>query len=109
MSSKRLLRINQKMQQHMDSGKIQGRDLSAWTRAGPTKYFSASGGLRSTAPDFLRLEQMFAKGAFGWGGAFGTLSWTDPKEELTAVLMLQQSHQSTQYDFGNAVRQAIID
>jgi CubicO group peptidase (beta-lactamase class C family) len=146
---------------------IQDRDLSAWTRKGPTKYFSASGGLRSTAPDFLRLEQMFAnggelfgnrllgprtiemmasnhvgdlfggldgaqrgsgfgytvsvvldpiaanshraKGAFGWGGAFGTVSWTDPKEELTAVLMLQQPHLSTQYDFGNAIRQAIID
>ena len=29
-------------------------------------------------------------GAFGWGGAFGTRSWTDPEEELTAVLMLQQ-------------------
>lgn len=146
---------------------IQGRDLSAWTQRGPTKYFSASGGLRSTAPDFLRLEQMFAnggelfgnrllsprtiemmasnhvgdlfggmdgsqpgsgfgytvsvlldpiaanshraKGAFGWGGAFGTQSWTDPKEQLTAVLMLQQPHLSTQYDFGNAIRQAIID
>ena len=146
---------------------IHGRDLSAWAGRGPTKYFSASGGLRSTAPDFLCLEQMFAnggelfgnrllsprtiemmtsnhvgdlfggmdgsqpgsgfgytvsvvldpiaanshraKGAFGWGGAFGTVSWTDPKEELTAVLMLQQPHQSTQYDFGNAIRQAIID
>ena len=50
-----------------------------------------------------------AKGAFGWGGAFGTQSWTDPKEELTAVLMLQQPHLSTQYDFGNAVWQAIIE
>ncbi len=146
---------------------IKDRDLSAWTKRGPTKYFSASGGLSSTAGDFLRFEQMLAnggklfgnqllsprsienmasnhvgdlfggmagnqpgsgfgytvsvvldpiaanshraKGAFGWGGAFGTQSWTDPGEELTAVLMLQQPHQSTQYDFGNAVQQAIID
>jgi CubicO group peptidase (beta-lactamase class C family) len=146
---------------------IRGRNMGAWARRGPTKYFSASGGLQSTAADFLRLEQMFCNGgelfgnrllsprtvrnmasnhvgelfkgtdgtqagngfgytvsvvmdpvaansrrsmgAFGWGGAFGTQSWTDPQEELTAVLMLQQPYQSAQYDFGNAVQQAIID
>ncbi len=133
---------------------------------GPTKYFSASGGLTSTCRDFLHFEQMFAgggslfgerllsprtiammtanqtgdlfkglygaqngmgfgftvsvvldpvaadsrrsKGAFGWGGAFGTQSWTDPGDDLTAVIMLQQPHQGAQYDFGNAVQQAII-
>ena len=48
-------------------------------------------------------------GAFGWGGAFGTQSWTDPEEELTAVIMLQQPFRPAQYDFGNAVRQAIIE
>lgn len=146
---------------------IQGRDFSARAGRGPTKYFSASGGLSSTAEDYLRLEQMFvnggellgnrllsprsvemmasnqigdlyrgfsrtqegmgygytvavvldpitsnsrrSKGAFGWGGAFGTQSWTDPQEELTAVIMLQQPFGGAQYDFGNAVRQAIID
>ena len=30
-------------------------------------------------------------GAFGWGGAFGTVSWTDPAQEITAVLMVQQA------------------
>lgn len=146
---------------------IHDRDLPAWVARGPTKFFSASGGLSSTAGDYLRLEQMFAnggvlfgnrllsprsvemmasnqvgdlyrgfsrtqsgmgfgytvavvldpitsnsrrsKGAFGWGGAFGTMSWTDPKEKLTAVIMLQQPFGPAQYDFGNAVRQAIID
>ena len=48
-------------------------------------------------------------GAFGWGGAFGTRSWTDPEEELTAVLMLQQPNNAARYDFDNAVQQAIID
>lgn len=48
-------------------------------------------------------------GAFGWGGAFGTISWSDPKEELTAVIMLQQPHLPTHYEFENAIRQAIID
>lgn len=50
-----------------------------------------------------------SEGAFGWGGAWGTRSYTDPKEELTAVLMLQQPHRRTQYNFENAVRQAIIE
>jgi CubicO group peptidase (beta-lactamase class C family) len=48
-------------------------------------------------------------GAFGWGGAFGTRTWSDPEEELTGVLFLQQPHRRTQYDFENAVQQAIID
>ena len=49
------------------------------------------------------------KGAFGWGGAFGTISWTNPENELVAVIMLQQPHGPTQSDFGKAVRQAIIE
>lgn len=145
---------------------IQGRDMSRWAKRGPTKYFSASGGLSSTAEDYLRFEQMLANkgalfgnrlisaqsvetmtsnqvgdlysglyrnqsgvgfgytvaivldraaskgsrsvGAFGWGGAFGTRSWTDPAEELTGVIMLQQPHQPTLNEFEFAVRQAII-
>ena len=49
------------------------------------------------------------KGAFGWGGAFGTMSWTDPENELVAVIMLQQPHGGTHRDFGQAVWKAIID
>ena len=114
----------------------------------PTKYFSGSAGLVSTARDYLHFEQilvnqgelfgnrllkpesvemmssdragdLFGKaakggsgmafgytvavtanptlakngqsaGAFGWGGAAGTSSWTDPKEELAVVIMVQQ-------------------
>lgn len=145
---------------------IQGRDLSRWAGRGPTQYFSASGGLSSTAEDYLRFEQMLANqgalfgnrlispqsvktmttnqvgdlysglyrnqsgvgfgytvaialdrsgskrsrsyGAFGWGGAFGTRSWTDPAAELTGVIMLQQPHQATLNEFEYAVGQAII-
>ena len=141
--------------------------LKGW---GPTKYFSASGGLSSAAEDYLHFEQMLlgggelfghrllratsvnmmtrnqvgdlysgltgrkkgnkgmgfgytvavtldsdaaanhrAKGAFGWGGAFGTMSWTDPRNELVAVIMLQQPHGRTRSDFGKAVREAIVE
>ena len=146
---------------------IDGRDMSRFFDRPPTKYFSASGGLSSTAEDYLKFEQMLVNGgelfgnrllsprsvrmmssnqigelykgfsrtqegmgfgytvgvtvdpiasnarrsagAFGWGGAFGTRSWTDPEEELTAVIMLQQPFAPAQYDFENAVQQAIID
>ncbi|MEM7366489.1 MAG: serine hydrolase domain-containing protein [Pseudomonadota bacterium] len=145
---------------------IHGRDMSRWRR-GPTRYFSASGGLSSTAEDFLRFEQMLVhqgtlfgkriisagavdmmssnqvadlyrglygnqegggfgytvgvtlaeadgeprrrQGAFGWGGAFGTRSWTDPALELTAVIMLQQPHRQTQADFERAVYEAVVE
>ena len=59
--------------------------------------------------DPIAADSRRSAGAFGWGGAFGTRSWTDPAEELTGVLMLQQPHPGAQYDFDNAVQQAIID
>ena len=127
-------------------------------------YFSGSYGLKSTAEDYLRFEQMLVnggelfgnrllsprtvrmmasnqtkelfsetaegrgfgytvaisenpivadqrrtQGAFGWGGALGTRSWSDPVEKLTAVLLIQQPVPQVQNDFENAVQQAIID
>lgn len=145
---------------------MKGGDWAKLKGWGPTKYFSASGGLSSAAEDYLHFEQMLLNGgelfghrllgpasvkmmssnqvgdlfadgkkgktgmgfgytvavtldpdaaandrgeaAFGWGGAFGTMSWTDPENKLVAVIMLQQPHGRTQSDFGKAVRQAII-
>ena len=129
-----------------------------------SSYYSGSYGLKSTAGDYLRFEQMLvnggelfgnrllsprtvrmmssnqtkdlfsnnvdgqgfgytvatsenpivarqrrSQGAFGWGGALGTRSWSDPAEELTAVIMIQQPVPQVQRDFENAVQQAIID
>ncbi len=47
-------------------------------------------------------------GAYGWGGAYGTMSWTDPEEQLVAVIMIQQSVDSVQRDFEQVIRKAII-
>jgi CubicO group peptidase (beta-lactamase class C family) len=49
-----------------------------------------------------------SNGAFGWGGAYGTMSWTDPAEQLVAVLMIQQPVDAVQRDFQQAVRAAIL-
>ena len=46
---------------------IQALDYSAKGWKGPTKYFSASGGLSSTAEDYLRFEQLLVSG----GALFG--------------------------------------
>ena len=46
-------------------------------------------------------------GAFGWGGAYGTMSWTDPEEKLVAVIMIQQPVDQVQRDFENVIRKAI--
>jgi CubicO group peptidase (beta-lactamase class C family) len=49
-----------------------------------------------------------SKGGFGWGGAYGTMSWTDPEEKLVAVLMIQQSVNQVQSDFEQVIRRAIV-
>ncbi len=48
-------------------------------------------------------------GSFGWSGAFGTTFWVDPKEDLTAILMVQTPGGTLRADFANAVTQAIVD
>ncbi|MDE0191562.1 MAG: serine hydrolase, partial [Gammaproteobacteria bacterium] len=59
--------------------------------------------------DPIAADSRRSAGAFGSGGAFGTISWSDPAEEIAAVIMLQQPYGPAIYDFENAVRQAIID
>ena len=145
---------------------IHGLDAKAKGWGRPSRYASASGGLSSTAEDFLRFEQMLAgggelfgnrllspesvarmasdqvdglygrggkesgsgfgyavsvvldpvaaksargKGAFGWGGAFGTVSWTDPANGIAAVLMVQQGSKGLASGFESAIRDAILD
>jgi CubicO group peptidase (beta-lactamase class C family) len=63
----------------------------------------------AVSEDPIVSNQRRSAGAFGWGGAFGTRSYTDPAEELTAVIMLQQPYRAAQEDFENAVQQAIIE
>jgi CubicO group peptidase (beta-lactamase class C family) len=49
-------------------------------------------------------------GAYGWGGAFGTLWINDPGEDLVALLMIQQGGNETiREDFSTLVYQAIAD
>ena len=49
-------------------------------------------------------------GAFGWRGAAGSVSWSDPENELVAVYLPSKPRGGSVYgDFEKAVQQAIID
>ena len=48
-------------------------------------------------------------GAFGWGGAAGTVSWTDPKEELAVAIMVQQPTRDLPSRIAEAIGAAIED
>jgi CubicO group peptidase (beta-lactamase class C family) len=52
---------------------------------------------------------MLSDGTFGWTGAQGTHFFVDPKEQLTAVLMVQTSNQEIIRDFEDLVEQTIVD
>jgi CubicO group peptidase (beta-lactamase class C family) len=61
--------------------------------------------------DAFALGFRVSNGSYGWGGAYGTLFWVDPKEKLVSVLMIQSQGGSneTRRDFENAVMQAIVE
>ncbi len=46
-------------------------------------------------------------GAFGWAGAYGTTSWTDPANELVAVFMVQQRVDPVEVEFERLIAGAL--
>lgn len=52
---------------------------------------------------------LLSNGTYGWTGAQGTHFFVDPKEELTAVLMVQTSIGEFQREFEDLVAQAVVD
>ena len=134
----------------------------------PRNFYSGSGGLVSTAHDYIRFQQMMlnggeldgvrllgpktveqmfknytgdlplwlsgpgvgfglgysvvldsavantsdTEGSVSWGGAFGTIFWIDPEEELIGIMLTQirpYTHLGLRENFHNVVNQAIID
>ena len=47
-------------------------------------------------------------GSYGWDGAFGTYWWVNRKEQMVAIMFVQTPGRAQQYDFDNAVSQALI-
>jgi CubicO group peptidase (beta-lactamase class C family) len=51
-------------------------------------------------------------GTYSWGGAFGTIFWVDPAEELIGILMTQirpYTHFNLREDMQTLTYQAIVD
>ena len=51
-------------------------------------------------------------GSFTWGGAWGTVFWVDPVEEMIGIMMTQITsyrHLSVRHDLGVTAMQSIID
>jgi CubicO group peptidase (beta-lactamase class C family) len=48
-------------------------------------------------------------GSYGWDGAFGTYWWVNRKEQMVVILFVQTPGRAQQYDFDNAVSQAVIE
>ena len=46
-------------------------------------------------------------GSFGWAGAYGTMSWTDPVNELVAVYFVQQRVPAAEVEIGQVIADAI--
>jgi CubicO group peptidase (beta-lactamase class C family) len=59
--------------------------------------------------DRAEANSAVANGSFGWSGAFGTHFWVDRKDQLAAILMIQEPVNAMRGDFENAVVQAIIE
>jgi CubicO group peptidase (beta-lactamase class C family) len=77
---------------------------------GPDAYGFGLGFTMLTDPD--RSRQALTPGTFGWGGAWGTVFWIDPVEELVSIFMVQISsyrHFNIRQEFPNLVMQAITD
>ena len=53
-----------------------------------------------------------SEGSYYWGGAFGTIFWVDPSEELIGILMEQvrpYTHLNVRPDLATMTYQAIVD
>ena len=48
-------------------------------------------------------------GAFGWGGAAGTYSWSEPASGIAAVIMVQQPSKEVPFDIAKVVQDSIVD
>lgn len=68
--------------------------------------FGLGGEVVLSAPD-ARMRK--PNGSYGWDGAFGTYWWVNRKEQMVALMWVQVPGRAQQYDFDNAVSQAVIE
>ena len=57
-------------------------------------------------PDLAFLP--LSEGSSGWGGAFGTLSWSEPKRDLAVVIMAHGSADGLSREIAEIINAAIV-
>lgn len=83
-------------------------DLRLWESL-PGDGFGLGFSVKKSLGDSAQLGSV---GTYGWGGAFGTIFFVDPKEELFGILMLQlrpYNHVNVRQDFRTVVFQSVVD
>ena len=76
---------------------------------GPGYTFGLGFGIVSNAGE---ARDPLTPGTFSWGGAWGTIFWVDPVEEMIGIMMTQITsyrHLSVRQDVGVTAMQSIID
>jgi CubicO group peptidase (beta-lactamase class C family) len=48
-------------------------------------------------------------GSYGWDGYYGTYWWVNRKEQMVTIFFVQTGGRAQQYDFDNAVSQAVVE
>ncbi len=48
-------------------------------------------------------------GSYGWDGYYGTYWWVNRKEQMVAIYFVQTGGRAQQYEFDNAVSQAVVE
>ena len=83
-------------------------DKAVWLR-GPGFGFGLG---YSITTDLGQSAMPSAVGTYGWGGAFCTVFWVDPEDEIIGILMTQvrpYTHLNIRQDFQTLAYQALID
>jgi CubicO group peptidase (beta-lactamase class C family) len=92
-------------------------ELMTSNHIGPLKLWDSLPGYRfglgfRVLTDLGESANLGSVGSYGWGGAFGTLFWIDPKEDMFGILMIQlrpYDHINIRQDFQTMATQAIVE
>ena len=83
-------------------------DLAVWLRGAGFGFGLGYSVLTERGPS----ARPAAEGSYGWGGAYCTVFWVDPVEEVIGILMTQvrpYTHLNIRQDFQTLTYQALVD
>ena len=82
-----------------------------YTAEGKTRVRDSAEGMGYTVWVILQPDLAFlpiSEGSSGWGGSFGTLSWSEPKRDLAVVIMSHGSVEGFSTEIAEIINAAIV-